>query len=154
MKKTLLTFCLLLFFSASVVSAQVRVHPKDLQGTWKMEINIDSEDLDDDDDEDSALERIITNAVDGVLDEIDIYMEFNKNNELKTTVDAFGEKEVEYSEWHINDKGELILGDTEHVQSGDSIWMFDGKYLASYEYNRRGKLVKDSENVLIRRVKR
>lgn len=152
MKKTLLTFCLLLFFSASVVSAQVRVHPKDLQGTWKMEINIDSEDLDDD--EDSALGRIITNAVDGVLDEIDIYMEFNKNNELKTTVHAFGEKDVEYSEWHINDKGELILSDTEHVQSGDSIWMFDGKQLASYEYDRRGKLVKDSESVSIRRVKR
>ncbi len=148
MKKTLLTFCLLLFFSASFASAQVRVHPKDLQGTWKMEIEIDSEE------EDSALGRIITNAVDGVLNEIDIYMEFNKNNELKTTVDAFGEKEVEYSEWHINDKGELILGDTEHIQSGDSIWMFDGKHLSSYEYDRRGKLVKDSENVSIKRVKR
>ena len=145
MKKTLLTLCLVLLFSSSVVNAQSRVRAKDLIGTWKLEIELKEA-------AESSAERILLNAVDGLLDEIDIYMEFRKNNELKVTVDAFGEREVEYSEWHINDAGELFLSDSEHFKSEDSVWMFVGDQLESFEY-RNGKRIKEDENVYLRRVK-
>ncbi len=147
MMKTLLTLGLLLVFCVSAVNAQSRVRAKDLRGTWKLELEIDEE-------AETATERVILSAVDGLLDEIDIYMEFRKNNELKVTVHAFGDKEVEYSEWHINDKGELSLGESEHLQTGDSVWMFVGRHLESFEYKRNGKRVKESEHHYLRRVKR
>ena len=101
----------------------------------------------------SSAERIILNAVDGLLDEIDIYMEFRKDNELKVTVDAFGEHEIEYSKWQINDAGELSFSDSEHFKSEDSVWMFVGDHLESFEY-KDGERIKEDENVLLRRVKR
>ena len=146
MKKTLLTLCLFLFFSVSVVNAQSRVRAKDLRGTWKLEITLQEE-------AESSTERIILNAVDGLLDEIDIYMDFRKNNELKVTVDAFGEKEVEYSEWHINDAGELTFSDSEHFKSEDAVWMFNGHRLESFKY-KNGERIREDENVYLRRVKK
>lgn len=149
MKTPLLLVLLFLFAGATVAEAQTRVHYKDLSGTWKLEINIDEEDLDT---ENSAWDRIVSNTVDGVLDEIDIYFEFKRENELRVVVDVFGEKEVEYSEWHIND-GALYFGDGEHFDMDDSIWMFDGRNLAAYNEDQRGRLVKDNQNVYLQRVK-
>ena len=142
--KTLLSLCLLIFLTTSLVNAQSRVRTKDLRGTWKLEISLDEE-------AESATERVILNAVDGLLDEIDIYMEFRKNNELKVTVDVFGEEEVEYSEWHINEAGELLIGDSEHFQTDDSVWMFVGDHLESFEY-KNGKRINEDENVYLRKV--
>ena len=110
MKIPILVICLFMFGSLSTVQAQSRVKERNLRGTWKLEIELDK-------DADTAMGRIVENAVDGLLDEIDIYMDFRKNNELVVTVNAFGEKEVEYSEWYINDAGELHIGDSDHFQT-------------------------------------
>ena len=146
MKRLLLTFCLIAFCSVSMVNAQSRVKSKDLRGVWKLVIPFDEEG-------DTPGERVILNAVEGLIDEIDIYFEFKKDNRVKVTTNAFGDEDVEYSEWHINKDGSLSIGGTDDFESGDSVWMFDGRRLASYEYNRRGKLVKDGD-VHMRRVKR
>ena len=146
MKKAILSFCLLLLFSVATVQAQSKVKEKDLKGTWKFVFEIDKE-------ADSSMERVILNAVDGLLDEIDIYLEFRKNNELKVTVDAFDEREVDYGEWYINDDGELYFGESDHFDTGDSVWMLVGNRLESFEY-KRGKRVKESENHYLKRVKR
>lgn len=146
MKSSILIVCLLLFGISTTAHAQKRVKERSLRGIWKLEIEIDK-------DADSAFGRIVQNSVEGFLDEIDIYMDFRKNNELVVTVNAFGEKEVEYSEWYINDAGELHIGDSEHFQSDDdTVWMFVGDRLESFE-NKNGKLVNDSENVYMHRVR-
>ncbi len=146
MKSSMLLVFLLLFGISTTAHAQKRVKERSLRGIWKLEIKIDK-------DADSAFGRIVQNSVEGFLDEIDIYMDFRKNNELVVTVNAFGEKEVEYSEWYINDEGELHIGDSEHFQSDDdTVWMFVGDRLESFE-NRNGKLVNDSENVYLHRVR-
>lgn len=149
MKTPLPVLLLFLFAGVSVANAQTRVHYKDLSGTWKLEINIDEEDLEEGN---TAWDRIVSKTVDGVLDEIDIYFEFKRENELRVVVDVFGEREVEYSEWHIDD-GALYFGDSEHFDIDDSIWMFDGGNLAAYNEDRRGRLVKDNQNVYLHRVK-
>ncbi|MEM8483898.1 MAG: hypothetical protein AAF564_00030 [Bacteroidota bacterium] len=147
MKTPLLVVLLFLFAGITVANAQTRVHYKDLSGTWKLEITLDEKDLE----ENSAWDRIVSKTVDGVLDEINIYFEFKRENELRVVVDAFGEKEVEYSEWHIDD-GALYFGDGENFDMDDNIWMFDGRNLAAYTEDRRGKLVKDNQNVYLHRV--
>ncbi len=147
MKTPLLVALLFLFAGVTVANAQTRVHYKDLSGTWKLEIKIDEDDLE----ENSAWDRIVSKTVDGVLDEINIYFEFKRENELRVVVDAFGEKEVEYSEWRIDD-GALYFGDGDNFDMDDSIWMFDGGNLTAYNEDRRGRLVKDNQNVFLHRV--
>ncbi len=147
MKTPLLVALLFLFAGVTVANAQTRVHYKDLSGTWKLQIKIDEKDLE----ENSAWDRIVSKTVDGVLDEINIYFEFKRENELRVVVDAFGEKEVEYSEWRIDD-GALYFGDGENFDMDDGIWMFDGSNLTSYNEDRRGRLVKDNQNVFLHRV--
>lgn len=146
MKASILSICLLLFGLSLSAQAQTRVKERNLRGIWKLEIKVDK-------DADSAFGRIVQNSVEGFLDEIDIYMEFRKDNELVVTVNAFGEKEVEYSDWYINDAGELQIGDSEHFETDDDdVWLFVGDRLESFEY-RNGKLVNEDDNVYMRRVR-
>ena len=137
MKRILIIIPLIAFVVTA--SAQSRkVKEKDIIGTWKLVIDIDSEDLRDEiDEEDSFFGRIVLQSVagliDGILDGIDIELEFMKNNEVKVYVNAFGAEEVEYTDWHINRRGELLIGDTDSFQHDDDYWVFDGDVLVAYD---------------------
>ncbi len=150
MKKALLTIALATIFLAS--HAQKSVREKDLEGRWAMVFDIE-DDLDESWDEDeSILGRLIaksaTTFVVELLDEIEITMEFRPNNRLRMEVEVFGEREVEYDEWHINDDGELIIGDWN--KDDDDIWLFDGRRLQAYEKSWRGRL--KEKQVYLRKI--
>jgi hypothetical protein len=82
------------------------------------------------------------------MEEIDVYFKFKPEGELKVSVNAFGEKEIEYSDWTINDDGQLILGDVKQISADESVWMFSRGKLYAYSYED-GKLVRD--NVYLKR---
>ncbi|WP_421869292.1 hypothetical protein [Marinoscillum sp.] len=140
MKKIIL-FTLVAFVSLSSFS-QSKVKSKDIEDkTWKLVINIDEE-LDEAkreaEEEDSFLGEVIVNSVSGlvsgIIDELEIYMEFRANGEVKVTVEAFGEREVEYSEWSIDSKGRLHISDTDRFQTDDDdYWMMEDGVLVSFE---------------------
>ena len=92
---TILSLVLLLGFSTQ---AQ-KVQEKDVIGTWKLVIDIDDELEEEAENADNVLEEVIIKSVSGlvsgIMDNIDIYFEFQKNNEVMITVDAFGEIEEE-----------------------------------------------------------
>lgn len=145
MKKSLLILSILLIFASTVAYAQSRVKSRDLKGTWELVFNIDEA-------AETATERVILNAVDGLLDEIEIQMVFEEDNRTRVMVNAFGEEEVEYSDWEINNKGQLLLGDSEHFQSDDDrVWMFDKGKLFAYEQGRKGEWEKVTE-VYMKRI--
>ncbi len=145
MKKSLLILLALFIFANTVTYAQSRVKDRDLRGTWELVFNIHEA-------AETATERVILNAVDGFLDEIEIQMVFEEDNRTRVMVNAFGEEEVEYSDWEINNKGQLLLGDTEHFQSDDDrVWMFDKGKLFAYERGRKGELEKVTE-VYMKRI--
>lgn len=145
MKKSLLILSIFLIFASTVANAQSRVKARDLKGTWELVFNIDEA-------AETATERVILNAVDGFLDEIEIQMVFEEDNRTRVMVNAFGEEEIEYSDWEINNKGQLLLGDTEHFQSDDDrVWMFDKGKLFAYERGRKGTLEKVTE-VYMKRI--
>ena len=130
-------FLALLFLSAIVAStavAQQRVHPKDLEGsTWQLVFDLEKE-------ADNAFERIALKAVTGFMDEIDIQFDFRKDRALRVRVNAFNEENYEeYSNWAINDEGQLSLGDTDSFDAEDTVFMRDGDLLIPFEY-KRGKL--------------
>lgn len=150
MKKGILLGALALVLATSV-SAQDRIREKDLEGTtWKLIFDIDNER--EKAEADNAFERIVLSAVDGLLDEIDVYFEFDRKGRMSIWIGAFGEEdEEERSDWRITRDGYLELGDTEDFTSDDTVWLRDGDRLIPYDRDRRGRLERESA-VYLKRI--
>lgn len=137
--KNILLLTSLMLFVVSIQAQPRKVKERELEGRWKLVIDIDSEDFEDElDEEDGYFARLALQSVggfvDGVLDAIDIEFEFMRNNEVKVIVSAFGNEDIEYSDWRINRRGELLIGDTDSFSSDDDdYWMFDGDLLVAYD---------------------
>lgn len=139
MKKLALLVSLCMVF-ALTSHAQKKLREKDLLGQWKMVINLEEgfekakEELDDNDDE--FLGKLILSSIEGfasaILDEVDIYMDFEKDGKLRVIVEAFDEKEVEYSEWIINEKGFLLINDGKNDVDIDH-WILEDDVLVGYD---------------------
>lgn len=139
MKQLAFLTIVMLFFSFSV-DAQKKLKEKDLIGQWKMVINLDEgfdkakEELEDDDNE--FLAKLFIGSIEGlastILDEIDIYMDFEAGGKLRVIVEAFDEKEVEYSEWSINSKGHLLIKDGKNDVDIDH-WELEDDILVGYD---------------------
>jgi uncharacterized protein YneR len=148
--KKLLLIIPMLFLVLFANAQKKKVRERDLDGVWKMVIKIDKEEVADElDDEDNIFAKIIAKSVvgivDDVLNEIDIRFEFKSNNRLKVTVNAFGEEEVEYSEWKINKKGQLIIENVDSFDSEEDYWLFEGDILVAYDNDNDGP----SENIYL-----
>ena len=130
-----------------------RVTEKDLMGTWKLIIDIEEEMKEEAEDADSMLEEVfikaISGIVGGILEDIEIYFEFRKNNELKITVNAYDESETEYGRWYINKKGYLQIEDVDdndfNFDAKDDEWMFMDGILVTDEHE-------DDRNVYMTKV--
>jgi hypothetical protein len=147
MKRTLLLIGL---FAVTYVAAnaQRRVNERDLKGVWKLVIDVDKDEVREEiEDEDNIVAQIfaetVTDFAFNIIDKIDIRFEFLPDNRLRIETNAFGESDVDYSEWHINKDGELWISDSDHFNIGDDdeddFWMFDGKNLVAYEKGDNGR---------------
>ncbi|MEL7146457.1 MAG: hypothetical protein AAFO69_08825 [Bacteroidota bacterium] len=151
--KRLLTLTLLMAAITFGATAQQKIKYSDLEGkTWKLTIDITEELEEEADNADNFFERLVIKGVSGlvenILDNIEIYFEFEKNHDLRVTVYAMGEKEVEYTEWWIDDDGALRIDDSDSFSSDqDSRWyMFDDVIVAMNEHKRK---LKDSDIYLV-----
>lgn len=141
MKRTLLLIGLFAFvFDAAL--AQRPVKESDLKGVWKLVIDVDKDEVRDEiEEEDNIVAQIfaetITDFAFNIIDKIDIRFEFLPDNRLRIETSAFGESDVEYSEWHINRDGELVISDSDNFNvdngDGDDVWVKEGNYLVSYD---------------------
>ena len=147
MKKTLFLLGLCAFVYSGVL-AQKPVKESDLKGVWKLVIDIDKDEVRREiEDEDNLFAEIlaksVTNLVFDVIEEIDIRFEFLPDNRLRIETDVFGASDVEYADWHINNDGELIIGDTDSFQvnsdDDDDVWLKEGNLLVAYERKDYGK---------------
>ena len=145
--KSLSAIALAILLIVPASNAQDRVRERDLEGTvWKMEFNLKEEG-------DGAFERIILNAVDGLMDEIDIQLEFGKRGHLSVWVDAFSrDEDEEEGDWRINRDGQLVLGDADCFSSDDTVWMLDGDLLVPFEWEK-GRLER-GDAISLRRIRK
>ena len=153
MKKTFL-FLTILFGSCFVVDAQ-KVKEKDILGTWKLVIDIEEEMEDEAEDADTMLEEVFIKAISGfvggILEDIEIYFEFQPDNDLKITVNAYDETETEYGKWFINRRGYLELediGDDDNfnIHTDDDEWRLIDGILVNEDYE-------EDRNVYMAKVK-
>ena len=135
MKSILLVLLALALCSASPARAQSRVSEADILGEWRLVFDLKGE-------AETAAERVILNAVDGLLDEIEVLFTFKAGGDVKIVSRAFDDpdKDIEYSTWAINDDGQLMLGENEHVEmSDDTVWMRDGRRLVAMDRGDNGR---------------
>ena len=156
MKKiTTILLMLTLLFGASA-NAQSKVKEKDLDGVWMLKIEIDEDNWKREiEDEDNAVARAVIRGVsgllDGILDEIDVRFEFLKDNEVRVFTELFGEEEVEYTDWNINSRGELEIGDTDHWDDADdTVWLMEDGILVAYDRDSNYKKDDDARVYLVR----
>ncbi|GAB4244594.1 MAG: hypothetical protein Tsb0034_22880 [Ekhidna sp.] len=144
MKK--LSLLIIVLFVAIGTQAQ-KVKERDVLGTWKLIIDIEEEMEQEADEADTMLEEIIIKAVSGfvggIMEDIEIYFEFRRDNELKITVNAYDETETEYGKWFINRRGYLEIEDIDDrdgfsIDADDDEWkLVDGLLISDeHEDNR------------------
>lgn len=124
MRTLALAFVLLVAVPAA---AQDRVDPGMLTGTWQLSVDIDPSEGE------SALTRMALKLAAGLMDELDIRFAFLDENRLRVMVDAFGNKEEEWSHWEITPEGYLTMGSSDHFDVEDTIWYLDGDRLVAFE---------------------
>ncbi len=125
--KKLLTLTLMIVTFTLTTQAQEKVKYSDIVGKqWKLTIDIGDEIDKELDKSDSFFERIVIKSVSGlvdnILDEIDIYFEFQDDNRLKVVTYVLGEEDIDYSSWRIS-KGALIIEDSDNFHTDrDNRW--------------------------------
>lgn len=153
----------MLFGAVASVQAQKKVKEKDLLGEWELVIDLDEvrDELEEELEEEEnwlvgRFAKNISNFALDIVEGIDITMDFRINGEVKIIVQVMGEREVEYSEWFINDDGELVIEDDDNDRWRNSrsskvdidnadVWMWEDGKLQAYEKGRRGRLEKKKE---------
>ncbi|WP_420575211.1 hypothetical protein [Ekhidna sp.] len=144
MKRTIALFVFAL--CVSFFSDAQKVKEKDIIGTWKLVIDINEEMEEEADEADSMLEEVFIKAISGfvggIMEDIEIYFEFQPDNDLKITVNAYDETETERGSWYINKRGYLVIEDIEdddddfNISSDDDEWKLIDGILVSDEHER------------------
>lgn len=144
MKRTITLFTLALCLALGA-QAQ-RVQKEDIIGTWKLIIDIEEEMEDEAEEADTMLEEIFIKAVSGfvggIMEDIEIYFEFQRDNDVKITVNAYDETETETGSWYINKRGYLVIEDIDedndnfNMSTDDDEWKLIDGILVSDEHEK------------------
>lgn len=143
MKRTITLFTVALCLA--FVSQAQKVTEKDIIGTWKLVIDIEEEMEEEADEADTMLEEVFIKAISGfvggIMDDIEIYFEFQADNDLKITVNAFDEVETERGSWYINRRGYLVIEDLDddddfNISTDDDEWKLIDGILISDEHEK------------------
>lgn len=140
MKQTHFSIALLLLLIATSGFGQKRLTEKEVIGNWKMVIEIDKameeakEELEEE--EDNVFSQMVLSAttglVTGIIDNIDINITFLKDGKAEVRVDAYDEKELEYTTWRI-ENSRLYIEDTESLNTDNDYWIMKDGILFSVD---------------------
>ncbi|MEQ9468329.1 MAG: hypothetical protein RLN88_13025 [Ekhidna sp.] len=153
MKRTITLFTAV--FCLTFLAQAQKVTEKDIIGTWKLIIDVEEEMEEEAEDADNMLEEVFIKAISGfvggILDDIEIYFEFQSDNDVKITVNAYDETETETGTWYINKRGYLVIEDIDddrddfNISADDDEWKLIDGILVSDEHD-------DNKSVYMTRV--
>ena len=142
MKKYTLLFAMLFFVSVASYS-QDRMTENDVMGSWKMVIEIDEvmAELEEEADEsESMLAKVlmqsVSGIVEGVMDNIEIYIDFDRDGDASVLVEAFDEAtEDEDTEWYIKNN-RLYIDETDSFNTdSEGYWVMRDDVLFFEDYD-------------------
>lgn len=124
--------------------AQDRISESDILGTWKMIIDMEEvlEEIEEEADESETLLaqvllESVSGIIEGVMDRIDIYIEFERGGDASIRVNAFDatSDDDDDTEWYIKN-GRLYIEETDNFNSdNDGYWVMRDDVLYFEDYD-------------------
>lgn len=144
-----------LAFTFIEAKAQNKLSEKDVIGSWRLIIDVSEEmdELRDDFDNTESLfgqviKKSVSGFVEGLLNNIEIYMDFLPNGEVEVTSIAFEKEDRDFSTWKIVGN-KLYISDSGNFKiDNDSYWVLERSniLLSVSEFGD------DNKNVYLRKI--
>lgn len=129
---------------AAPAQSQSRVYDKDLRGEWRLMTELKEH-------ADSPLERVILNAVDGLVEGVDVRFVFHANHDVTITVVGLEDDDPDEARWRINADGQLVISESDQVDD-EGVWLLKNGRLYAYDLVD-GKPADTKEGAYLERVK-
>ena len=129
-------YVLILFLFTSMVFSQNDINESDLIGKWEINIKIKKlikEETKKLDMLEKLAAKLASEFADDIINDIDMYIIFNKKGKATVTVDFIDYAENEEINWSINQNNEIVIDDSLNkkinIGSGNNIWILEDNFI-------------------------
>ena len=129
-------YVLILFLFTSMVFSQNDINESDLIGKWEINIKVKKlikEETKKLDMLEKLAAKLASEFAEDIVNNIDMYIIFNKKGKATVTVDFIDYAENEEINWSINQNNEIVIDDSLNkkinIGSGNNIWILEDNFI-------------------------
>ena len=127
-----------------MVFSQNDINESDLIGKWEINIKVKKlikEETKKLDMLEKLAAKLASEFAEDIINDIDMYIIFNKNGKATVTVDFIDYAENEEINWSINQNNEIVIDDSLNkkinIGSGNNIWILEDNFIFLKENNNK-----------------
>lgn len=129
-------YVLILFLFTSMAFSQKDINESDLIGKWEINIKVKKlikEETKKLDMLEKLAAKLASEFAEDIVNNIDMYIIFNKKGKATVTVDFIDYAENEEINWSINQNNEIVIDDSLNkkinIGSGNNIWILEDNFI-------------------------
>jgi len=129
-------YVLILFLFTSMTFSQNDINESDLIGKWEINIKVKKlikEETKKLDMLEKLAAKLASEFAEDIVNNIDMYIIFNKKGKATVTVDFIDYAENEEINWSINQNNEIVIDDSLNkkinIGSGNNIWILEDNFI-------------------------
>ena len=129
-------YILIFFLFTSLAFSQNHINESDLIGKWEINIKVKKlikEETKKLDMLEKLAAKLASEFAEDIINDIDMYIIFNKNGKATVTVDFIDYAENEEINWSINQNNEIVIDDSLNkkinIGSGNNIWILEDNFI-------------------------
>ena len=129
-------YILILFLFTSLAFSQNDINESDLIGKWEINIKVKKlikEETKKLDMLEKLAAKLASEFAEDIVNNIDMYIIFNKKGKATVTVDFIDYAENEEINWSINQNNEIVIDDSLNkkinIGSGNNIWILEDNFI-------------------------
>ena len=129
-------YVLILFLFTSMAFSQNDINESDLIGKWEINIKVKKlikEETKKLDMLEKLAAKLASEFAEDIVNNIDMYIIFNKKGKATVTVDFIDYAENEEINWSINQNNEIVIDDSLNkkinIGSGNNIWILEDNFI-------------------------
>ena len=129
-------YVLILFLFTSMTFSQNHINESDLIGKWEINIKVKKlikEETKKLDMLEKLAAKLASEFAEDIINDIDMYIIFNKNGKATVTVDFIDYAENEEINWSINQNNEIVIDDSLNkkinIGSENNIWILEDNFI-------------------------
>ena len=147
-------YVLILFLFTSMVFSQNDINESDLIGKWEINIKVKKlikEETKKLDMLEKLAAKLASEFAEDIINDIDMYIIFNKKGKATVTVDFIDYAENEEINWSINENNEIVIDDSLNkkinIGSENNIWILEDNFIFLKENSN-----KMNRNIFLKRA--